>query len=242
MRNLLWICALLAPVACTRVDPAPVLPDWSGAWALSEKSFADSVANSTGRNPDGPPLTEKYLALRARNGAANGGHGPAETGVISNSARCVPDGMPGIMAAPFAFEFLISPGQVTIVSESNEVRRIYTDGRPQPADPDPTFLGSSIGRWEGDTLVVSTQAIKPEALLFVGLHVTGQTRVQERIHKISKTVMQIETTIADPAIVTRPWQTTRTYEKSKQGMVEYYCTENNRDFEAIPDLEPPPDA
>jgi hypothetical protein len=126
MRNLLWICVVLGAVACERVEPIRALPDWSGAWALSEKSFAETVGNSTGRNPDGPALTAPYEAMRAQNGAANDGHGPALTGVVTNSARCIPDGMPGIMSAPFAFEFLISPGQVTIISESNEVRRIYT--------------------------------------------------------------------------------------------------------------------
>ena len=65
--------------------------------------------------------------------------------------------MPGIMGQPYPMEFLLTPGQVTIVIEAyNQIRHIYTDGRPLPEDPDPTFYGTSVGHWEGDTLVAET--------------------------------------------------------------------------------------
>ena len=73
------------------------------------------------------------------------------------AANCLPPGMPGIMGQPYPMEFLMTPGQVTIVIEAyNQIRHIYTDGRPLPADPDPTFYGTSVGHWEGDTLVAET--------------------------------------------------------------------------------------
>src|SRR5580704_7677814 len=72
------------------------LPDWSGAWGLDDQSFAKTVSDSTGKSPTDPPLTPKYVALRAANGAANNGQGP-EGGVQTNSVNCIPDGMPGIM-------------------------------------------------------------------------------------------------------------------------------------------------
>ena len=68
--------------------------------------------------------------------------------------------MPGIMGQPYPMEFLLTPGKVTIVIEAyQQVRHIYTDGRPLPDDPDLKFHGTSIGRWDGDTLVVDTRRL-----------------------------------------------------------------------------------
>jgi hypothetical protein len=68
-----------------------------------------------------------------------------------------------------AMEILFTPGRVTMLGESdgNRLRRIYTDGRPHPDTPDPTFHGHSIGHWEGDTLVVDTVDILPQAPLAI---------------------------------------------------------------------------
>jgi hypothetical protein len=214
------------------------LPDWSGAWGLDDQSFAKTVSDSTGRKPNDPPLTPKYVALRAGNGAANNGQGP-EGGVQTNSVDCIPDGMPGIMTAPFAFEFILSPGRLTILPENNEVRRIYTDGRPHPKDPDPTFEGNSVGHWEGQTLVVDTVGMLPQAELFVGLHVTEHTHVVERIFRRDAQTMQIDTVVTDPEILTAPWHYTRTYKRSDAGMIEYFCEQNNRDRNWKVNLTPP---
>jgi hypothetical protein len=214
------------------------LPDWSGAWGLDDQSFAQTISDSTGKKPNDPPLTPKYAALRAANGAANNGQGPPG-GVETNSVNCIPDGMPGVMTAPFAFEFLVSPGRVTILPENNEVRRIYTDGRAHPDDPDPTYEGNSIGHWEGQTLVVDTTGMLPQAELFVGLHVTEQTHVVERIFRRDAQTMQIDTVVSDPVIFTAPWHYTRTYKRSDAGMIEYVCEQNNRDRNWKVNLTPP---
>jgi hypothetical protein len=67
--------------------------------------------------------------------------------------------MPGIMGQPYPMEFLLTPGKVTIVIEAyTQVRHIYTDGRALPEEPEPKFFGTSIGRWEGDTLVARPSA------------------------------------------------------------------------------------
>jgi hypothetical protein len=79
-------------------------------------------------------------------------------------SHCLPHGMPSWMLMTHnAFEWLTTPGRVTMLGEvdGNRMRRIYTDGRPHPEDPDPTLHGHSIGHWEGDVLVVDTTAIAP---------------------------------------------------------------------------------
>ena len=218
-----------------------LLPDWSGAWALDAKFFAQVVAASGG--PDGnpyiPPLTPKYAAFRHANGAANGGQGPAG-GVKTNSVHCLIDGMPGMMSQAYSFEFLFSPGRVTIINDGREIRRIYTDGRSHMKNSDPTFEGESIGHWEGDTLAVDTTALLPQSQMFVGMWDTEQTHVNERIHKIDANTMEDDLTVTDPVIFTTPWSYRRTYRKNPLGMSEYVCEQDNRDANGVVDLTPPP--
>ena len=217
------------------------LPDLSGAWALDPPSFRQVVQVSGGpdNNPYMPPLTAKYAAMRDANGAANGGQGPPG-GVKTNAVHCLVSGMPGMMSQPFSFEFLYTPGRVTIINDGREVRRIYTDGRSHAKDADPTFEGDSIGHWEGNTLVVDTVGMVTQANLFVGLWDTEQTHVKERIHQINATTMEDDLTVSDPAIFTKPWSYKRTYAKNPFGMTEYVCEQDNRDSNGVVDLTPPP--
>jgi len=217
------------------------LPDWTGAWALDSASFAKGRDTATGQNlksPNMAPLTPKWEAMREANGAANGGRGPT-TGVINNSAFCIPNGMPGLMGAPFAFQFVFAPGLVLVLPENNSVRRIFTDGRAHPDDPDESFNGHSIGYWEGDTLVVDTIAIKRRAEFFMGMKTSGKAHVIERFHRTGKDTFAIDFTVTDELALSKPWNYTRTYKLSPNDMLEYVCDENNRDSNGEIDLTPP---
>lgn len=219
------------------------LPDWQGAWGLDRASFSKGMDAATGQNRSNPnmaPLTDKWEAMRMSNGAANGGRGP-ETGVINNSNTCIPNGMPGLMGAPFAFQFIFTPGEVIILPENNSVRRIFTDGRKHPEDGEATFNGHSIGYWENDVLVVETVNMKNKAEYFMGLKTSGKQKIVERIYRSSPVQMRIDFTVTDPVAFTKPWNFTRTYDLSQHGMIEYYCTENNRDSNDFIDLTPPPE-
>lgn len=253
----LFKMATIATVVCATVTlalaadaPAPnarksaQLPDWSGAWALDDGSFAKTRASSgsTEQNdPNVPQLTPAAAAYRLANGAFNHGQGP-EGGVPNNAAKCIPDGMPGIMTAPLQFEFLFTPGRVTIIASNSEVRRIYTDGRAHPADPDLSFEGHSIGHWEGRTLVVDTVAIEKSSEMFMGFPGgkvrSDQTHVVERMFRSSPTKFEIDTVITNPNLLTAPFRYTRTYDHSKD-IEEAICAENNRDNNGAIDLTPP---
>lgn len=218
------------------------LPEWTGAWGLDQASFGKGMAAATGqdlKNPNMAPLSQKWEAMRMSNGAANGGRGPAD-GVDNNSNKCIPNGMPGLMGAPFAFQFIYTPGEVIILPENNSVRRIFTDGRKHPEDGEATFNGHSIGYWENNVLVVETVNMKSKAEYFMGLKTSGKQRIVERMYRLNPTTMRVDFTVIDPVAFTKPWNFTRTYELSKHGMVEYYCTENNRDSNEFIDLTPPP--
>lgn len=222
-------------------DSIAKLPDWKGAWGLDSASFGKGMDAATGQNRNNPnmaPLNDKWEAMRMSNGAANGGRGP-ETGVINNSNTCIPNGMPGLMGAPFAFQFIFTPGEIIILPENNSVRRIFTDGRKHPADGEATFNGHSIGYWENEVLVVETVNIKRTAEYFMGLKTSGTHKIVERIYRSGPKQMRIDFTVTDTTAFTRPWNFTRTYDLSDHGMIEYYCTENNRDSNGFIDLTPP---
>lgn len=214
------------------------LPDWQGAWGMSRESFARVVQTSDtlGANRI-PPFTVKYAELhdvsvrQRKNGESFG----------NNSAHCLPNGMPSIMSAAFAYEFLLTPGQVTIIPESNEVRRIFTDGRTHPDDLFPTWEGHSIGHWEQGVLVADTVGLNGKSEMFVGMRVTPTTRVVERIFRKDKDTMQIDTTVYNNEMFTKPYQYTRLLTYSPTGMQQAFCTENNRDNNIEVDLTPPPE-
>lgn len=198
------------------------LPDWSGVWtpAISDqvrRIKADPV-------PWQPRIAAQVKALEAEEAAGR------PKGLFVD---CLPEAMPSWMLISHnAMEILFTPGRVTLLGESdgNRLRRIYTDGRGHPPDPDPTFHGHSIGHWEGQTLVVDTVGVLPETYLAVseavGIPNNGDLHVIERIHLAAPDVLHDELEIIAPRILTRPWKTTRVFYRQrarKYDIVEGVC-------------------
>jgi hypothetical protein len=148
----------------------------------------------------------------------------------SQAANCLPPGMPGIMGQPYPMEFLLTPGKVTIVIEAyQQVRHIYTDGRPLPEDPDLKFHGTSIGRWDGDTLVVDTVGFSPLTEIARYVPFSTKARIVERFRLTDPDTMSIETTITDPDVLAAPQVSTRSLRRHRNWTTaEYICEENNR--------------
>jgi hypothetical protein len=117
-----------------------------------------------------------------------------------------------------------------VVSTYFEVRQIFLDGRSHPKDVNPTWMGHSVGHWEGDTLVIDTTDIVPEAPLAVseaaGLPNNGDMHVIERIHLAEKDILHDDLEIVAPNILTQPWKTTRIFFRQrarKFDIVEGVC-------------------
>ena len=210
------------------VKPAPTpaewaaiarLPDFNGAWEISRPRGAAAAAR-----PSGPSLTPAYEAKR-KAFLAN----PPED---NETANCLPQGMPGIMGQPYPMEFLLTPGQVTIVIEAyTQVRHIYTDGRKLPEDPERRFHGASVGRWEGDTLFAETIGFSPLTQIERGVPHSDNMRIVERFRLTDADTMNIETTITDPEVLAAPYTSTRTLARHRDWTIsEYICEENNRNF------------
>jgi hypothetical protein len=202
------------------------LPDWSGVWEPMR------MARPAGEKPPEPPkltpaYAPKYAAYQEKNRTTPG------INFVSNVANCVPAGLPGSMQQPYPIEFLFTPGRVTIAIETySVVRRIYTDGSPLPAEPDPSYQGTSVGHWEGDTLVVETSGILPETAPINGiLGHSDKMRVTERIHLSAPDVLEIATTVADPTVFVEPYTFTTHYQRHRDWKImEYVCAQNNHDF------------
>jgi hypothetical protein len=200
--------------ADTVINPAPKpadwadlakLPDWSGVWTPNTK---DQERRETA---DPIPWNRKAATEIAKLQALEDGGNPK--GLFVN---CLPEGMPSWMLISHnAMEFLFTPGRVSILGEmdGNRLRRIYTDGRGHPDDPDPSFHGHSIGHWEGQTLVVDTVGILPEAYIApsesVGLPNNGDMHILERIHLAAPDKLEDDLEISAPHVLTKPWKTSR---------------------------------
>ena len=202
------------------------LPDWSGVWT---PNISDQEARIKSEPlPWNPAAAAQIQALEAAEKAGK------PKGLFIN---CLPEGQPTWMLITHnAMEFLFTPGRVTILGEmdGNRLRRIYTDGRAHPADPDPTFHGHSIGHWEADTLVVDTVAILPEAYLAVseavGLPNNGDLHVLERIHLVAPDILRDDLEIIAPHLLKAPWKTQRLYFRQrarKYDIVEGVCLQGS---------------
>ena len=183
---------------------------------------AGGAQRGAGGRGGGMQLTPEYEAKRRAYQAK-----PPEDGATAN---CVPPGMPGIMTQPYPMEFLLTPGKVTIVIEAyTQVRHIYTDGRQLPSDPDPKFFGTSVGRWEGDTLVVETVGFTPQITIADGVSPSEKMRIVERFRLADPDNMSIETTITDPVVLAAPYTTSGNLRRHREWTItEYICQENNR--------------
>lgn len=196
------------------------LPDWGGLWVFDFPRPGSAP-------PEEPVLTPKYagqLKVLEKEEASNE-EPPTE------SANCLPPGMPTIMFQPYDIEVLFTPGRVTIIQEAYmQVRRVFTDGRGHPDHLDATFNGHSIGHWEGGTLVVDTVGLGHETPLgFNRLDHGPKLHIIERIHLVGPDTLEDEMTLIDPDVLQKPWHMVRTYTRHRDwDMLEFICEENNR--------------
>jgi hypothetical protein len=121
--------------------------------------------------------------------------------------QCFPPGVPRIYLHPFPMEIVQTPKETIMLFEYDHiVRHIYTDGRQHPADVTPTYMGDSIGHWEGDTFVIDSVGFNDKTWLDrVGHPHSEKLHVTERIKRTDATHMEIAFTIEDPVAYTHPF-------------------------------------
>lgn len=151
------------------------------------------------------------------------------------AARCLSAGMPSMMAMTYGVEIMQSRDKITMYGELNDVyRRIYLDGRraSQKVLDDPTYAGYSTGRWEGDTLVVDTVALRDDTLLDTFSPHSDKMTVRERIRFVEPGLLEDQITVTDPVALLEPHVMVRRYRKASapnDELREFACAEGLAD-------------
>jgi hypothetical protein len=227
--------------------PAPKLadgktPDLSGIWDAEKQPCDESTArlgcidaqgglpvaaiNIASGSKEGLPMQPWAEALVKQRRAAASKDDPV--------ARCLP------LASPrgwsnFGLQKVIQTTEsLTILDEyMSQYRQIFLDGRALPTNPEPMFKGYSVGKWDGDTLVVETIGFKDDGWLdLVGHPLTAQARTTERIRRINYGNLDVELTVDDPRAYTKPWTVTIKLALAPNlELLEYICNENEKSLQ-----------
>jgi hypothetical protein len=201
-------------------------PDLSGFWV---NQYTPDLSRALGRQP--PFTAEGAERWRTVDTAQD------------PTGRCLPPGPTRAFTAPFPFLLVQHKTMVAILFEYFTIWRvIYLDGRPHPEDiaDYADFMGHSVGRWEGNALVVDTVGLNDRTWLDTAGHEhSDKLRVRERFEKTGDNITWTAT-FEDPVFFTKPWSITRTFTPGKPGdrVMAYTCTENNRDVEHLQKNQP----
>ena len=175
--------------------------------------------------PGEEPIRPEAAELFRQRGASGDG------GKDFPTTHCLPAGIPAALLLPPPFKIIQASRLTAMLFEDNTVRQIYTDGRKHPVDPFPLWLGYSVGKWEGDTLVVETVGFNDKSWLDAGGHPHSEAlHVIERFRRRDLGHMDVQVTIEDPRMYTRPFTIKFTeLLQPDSDVLEYFCTENEKD-------------
>jgi hypothetical protein len=150
--------------------------------------------------------------------------------------RCLPDNPPRAWTLPHLTKIMQTPKQMALLYEVNAMyRQIFTDGRPFPEDPVPTWNGYSVGSWEGDTLVVRTQGFRDDLWIDTGgSPMSDVAKMTERIRRPNFGTLDIELTIDDPKNYTKPFTVnlSQHFEMDTE-LADEFCLENEKSYERM---------
>jgi len=205
------------------------LPDWTGLWT---RDFSHGLAYD-GKQPSQEEttavLTPEYKRRHDKKVIDFHSKG-VEWDQLS---YCLPAGYPRWASEPFLREFVLRPEQSWLINEmQNEIRRVYTDGRGHVPDDEayPMWEGDSVGFWDGDTLVVHTNNLKPGQYQRLQPDYSDKVTTVERWHKVGPDLILDEMDIYDPEGLAKPWHVVQRYDRVKTpGLrIAYWsCEENN---------------
>jgi hypothetical protein len=193
--------------------------DFSGVWQLAPGG------GGQGPGDNFPPLTPWG---QARYDSNKPGYGPkAAPGGNDPILKCDPIGFPRILFQIWPFEIIQIPGRILMFFEGQHtIREIWMDGRKLPADPEQTWYGYSVGKWDGDTLVVETTGFNDKTWLGAqGQPHSDQMRTIERYRRVDPATIQFNLTIVDPKTYSKTWEAEPRLIKPRSGVeiLESFC-------------------
>jgi hypothetical protein len=206
--------------------PAPKR-DISGIWMARNPAAMRAYAGATFTKEE-PELTPWAQAKYKEAKNSNNGIYTLDTTNDPVITHCDPPGVPRVYFHPYPFELVSTPKYMLMLYEyDHTVRRIFTDGRPVPTDPDLSWLGTSVGHWEGDTtFVVETVGFNDKTWLDrLGHPHSTELHVTERFRRIDADHMQIDFILQDPKALAAPWKSTFYFEqRPKWELGEISCS------------------
>jgi hypothetical protein len=202
-------------------------PDFSGIWEAEDQTYFFDLA--AGLKPEDVVLTPWAKAIQKQR--------EDDLHVDDPLGRCLPHGVPRVNTnGLFPFKIIQTPAVVVILYEQLGLfRQIFMDGRKLANDPNPSWLGYSTGRWDGDTLVVDTSGFNDKTWLDTtkGRPASEALHVQERFRRTNFGKMELRATIDDPKAFTKPWTTTtqKMHLLLDTEILEFSCNENEKDIQ-----------
>jgi hypothetical protein len=216
-------------------------PDLSGMWVIGEElpcpdlikadngecaekmPISQYTADLSKVVPGGLPFTPWSLELMKKRKSE-----------VDPHVQCLPSNFPRLFTLPHITKFVQTPPLLILLNEFNaSYRQVFTDGRPLPEDPQPSWNGYSTARWEGDTLVAQTNGFRDDLWLdLAGSPMTSAARVTERFRRPTFGKLEIQATVTDPMAYTRPWTMT-VVEKLMVDteLIDEVCLENEKSLQ-----------
>jgi hypothetical protein len=219
-------------------------PDLSGLWQTNSappeilERLIPGATNGAGEEP----LSQYFINILSDFSAQESPLRPAAAAQfqqrapnfsnVSPLSHCLPEGMPLVEMAPAPYKIVQTPGLTFMLYERDTTfRQVYTDGRKLPDDPQPSWLGYSVGKWDGDSLVVDTIGFNDRGWLDARGHAHSEAlHLTERFRRLDFGHMEVQMTIDDPKTYTGPFTI-----KLKQrllpdtDLLESFCAENEKD-------------
>ena len=195
-------------------------PDFSGIWKAPSPRQLTNLAD--GVSVSFQPWAAEVYRKRQEN-----------FGKESPTSHCLPHSVTDFDAHHMPRKVIQLPGLVVFLYEAyHSFRQVFTDGRALPKERDPAWFGYSVGRWEGDTLLVDTVGINDKTWLDDGGHPhSADLHLVERFRRPDFGHMQVQVTIDDPKTYTKPWTATIPWEYVPDtDLLDWVC-ENNKDLE-----------
>jgi len=212
-------------------------PDFSGIWTTAEPNILppgvlssptarnDVATSQSSREAEGPgdPRAIRGSRQMANFGVDLPGGLPYQPWLVpivkqrtednaidDPHIRCLPDNFLRAYGLPHLLKFVHSPGLLVVLNEMNAgYRQVFTDGRPLPKDPNPTWQGYSSATWSGDTLVIDTIGLRDDTWIdWSGSVLTSAAKVREEIRRPDYGHLEIRVTADDPKAYTKPWSVT----------------------------------
>jgi hypothetical protein len=236
-------------------------PDFSGIWAGGESRVQGALAFTPAtdgaarapRNPDDDKPVDP--------GEINSGRQMSDMGIdlpgglpyqpwlvpivkerMANKAiddphvRCLPDNFLRAYELPHALKFIQNPRLLVMLNEMNAgYRQVFTDGRPLPEDPTPSWQGYSSGKWSGNTLVIDTVGVRDDTWIdWNGSVVTEKAKIREEMRRPDFGHLEIRVTVDDPKAYTKPWTVTLKQRIVVDAeLIDEICLENERSFKHL---------